>query len=144
MGDSLWARTYGGGDNDAGKCIHQTNDDGYIIAGETWSFGAGLSNIYLLRTDSLGLLAVKEEPLPDVSRDWKVVIKIDPLIVLSYTNRPEGFRASVFNALGRKVDELTTSNSSGSLMFGQSYPSGVYFVRVADNPSKTERVIIVH
>ena len=56
-GDTLWTRTYGGTDIDYGNSVQQTSDGGYIIAGETWSFGAGTpdsANVYLIRTNASG------------------------------------------------------------------------------------------
>ena len=53
-GDSLWTKTYGGKQYDRGKSIQQTFDGGFVIAGNTESFGAGLSDVYLIRTDSNG------------------------------------------------------------------------------------------
>jgi hypothetical protein len=53
-GDALWTRTYGGSDSDYGWCVRQTSDGGFIIAAETYSFGAGMSDLYLLKTDSEG------------------------------------------------------------------------------------------
>ena len=49
-----WMRTYGGSLDDKGHHVFQTSDGGYIIAGTTNSFGAGESDIWLLKTDSLG------------------------------------------------------------------------------------------
>jgi hypothetical protein len=53
-GDTLWTRTYGGSDYELGHSVWQTSDGGYIIAGETYSFGAGLADVYLVKTDSSG------------------------------------------------------------------------------------------
>ena len=53
-GDTLWTRTYGGSKYDAGRSIQQTDDGGFVVAGESWSFSAGLNDVYLIRTDANG------------------------------------------------------------------------------------------
>ncbi|PJA26943.1 MAG: hypothetical protein CO189_08780, partial [candidate division Zixibacteria bacterium CG_4_9_14_3_um_filter_46_8] len=53
-GDTLWTRTYGGSNWDGAYSVQQTNDGGYIIAGETASFGAGDWDFYLVKTDGTG------------------------------------------------------------------------------------------
>ncbi|MFA5032042.1 MAG: hypothetical protein WC614_03380 [bacterium] len=54
VGDSLWAKTYGGGKDDIGYSVANTSDGGYIITGSTKSYGAGGIDVYLIKTDSLG------------------------------------------------------------------------------------------
>jgi uncharacterized delta-60 repeat protein len=49
-----WQKTYGGTGNDQAWCIQQTNDGGYVVAGETDSFGAGLLDIWILKLTSTG------------------------------------------------------------------------------------------
>lgn len=53
-GDTVWTRTYGGADRDEGHDVDVTSDGGYIIAGATYSFGAGSRKVYLVRTDADG------------------------------------------------------------------------------------------
>jgi hypothetical protein len=53
-GDTTWTMTYGGSQSDKGYSVKQTADEGYIIAGETSSFGAGYEDVYLIKTDANG------------------------------------------------------------------------------------------
>jgi arginine repressor len=53
-GNVQWAKTYGGGGNDRAYSVQQTSDGGYIVAGNTLSFGAGNSDIFLIKTDANG------------------------------------------------------------------------------------------
>jgi hypothetical protein len=54
LGDSLWIKTYGGSLPDKAYSVRRTSDNGFIVAGHTDSFGPGVVNVYLLKTDSLG------------------------------------------------------------------------------------------
>jgi hypothetical protein len=53
-GNLKWAKVYGGTNKDLAYSIQQTNDGGFIIAGGTWSFGAGDGDFLLIKTDASG------------------------------------------------------------------------------------------
>jgi hypothetical protein len=50
----LWIKTYGGPLNESGHYIRQLADSGFIIAALTESFGAGLEEGLIVRTDAAG------------------------------------------------------------------------------------------
>jgi len=52
--DTLWTRAYGGANDDVGRSMQLTADGGCIIAGYTLSFGAGGSDVWLLKIDAQG------------------------------------------------------------------------------------------
>ena len=49
-----WARTYGGSKNEVGYSVQQTSDGGYIVAGQTESFGAGGTDFWVLKLSPNG------------------------------------------------------------------------------------------
>ena len=52
-GDQEWIKTLGGSDQDSGNCVKQTSDGGYIVVGETDSYGVN-GDVYLIKTDATG------------------------------------------------------------------------------------------
>lgn len=63
-----WQKTYGGVKEDHVCSIRETSDGGYIVAGETWSFGAGEGDIWVLKLRPDGSIA----PSCDFVRDTSI------------------------------------------------------------------------
>jgi len=53
VGDTVWTKNIGGTANDGGRAV-QTSDGGFFIGGNSFSYGAGSSDVYILKLDSNG------------------------------------------------------------------------------------------
>ena len=59
-GDLQWTKTYGGVYDDDAYSVVQTDDGGYVLVGNTQSFGAGETDAFMVKADASGnLLASK-------------------------------------------------------------------------------------
>jgi len=64
-GNSIWGKTFGGTEEDYGYCVRQTPDGGYIITGKTESYGAGDSDVWLIKVQADGGSIGSDFPIDD-------------------------------------------------------------------------------
>jgi hypothetical protein len=53
-GNMQWQKAYGGANYDFAGSVVQTSDGGYALAGWTYSFGAGVADVYLVKANAAG------------------------------------------------------------------------------------------
>ena len=93
-------RTYGGSRADYGRCLVQAADGGYIIAGSTDSYGAGGRDIWLVKTDSAGMVAIEEPEPPALREPATAPTVVSRAQLLARMAQPG---ALLFDATGREV-----------------------------------------
>ena len=156
-GRERWARTFGGDSNDYAYSIRPTADKGYVVAGYTRSFGAGGEDAYLIKTDSLGRVAIAEPrsgrphgTFPSLSCEPNP-FRRSTKIRLSAAATDSDLRAlHVYNAEGRLVSTLAMGPGSCVLWEGKddtglALPAGTYFARCNGAGQRaTARLVLQH
>jgi len=103
--------------------IWQTREKSVTFYGEPWS----------------GVVEDQPINLPH----WEIVTSCGREIILQYSGYPQGFQASVFDVAGRKVDEVRACKPSGTVTWGESAPTGVYFIRASGSQAKEVKRFII-
>ena len=126
-GDTVWTRSYGGAGGDYLRSVQQTADGGYITASETFSFGAGGADVYLVKTDSIGTMEWAKT-YGGTAADYGYSVRQTPdggFITTGYT-ASDG--AGSFDVLLLKTDSL--GNVEWARTYGSSGFDYGYEVRV--------------
>jgi len=63
-GDTIWSRLYGDFPKTFAYSVRQTMDEGFIVTGGSNSIGGTTYDVYLLKTDSQGIIVSDQAPYP--------------------------------------------------------------------------------
>jgi uncharacterized delta-60 repeat protein len=115
-----WQKSYAGASDDYARTVQQTGDGGYIVAGYTASFGAGATDIWLLKLNGDGTIAwersyggTSSESDSNDSGTW-VQQTSDGGYVVSGTTNSFGANLTYWNAWVFKTD------STGAIAFSST------------------------
>ena len=122
QGDTLWTKTYGGTDSDAGYAVQQVNDGGYVIAGTTYSFGAGYCDVYLIKTDANGNVGIEEPLTKQPARHTRFLVQPNPFTSFARVPGHETELFTLSDVTGRQVAVCKGDR------VGEGLRPGVYFL----------------
>ncbi len=151
-GEVLWVRTFGGSEDDEAYSVQLTEDGDYMVAGYTESYGAGLSDCWLLKISG-DLVGVTEDDCGELPSDIGMIQNypnpFNAKTIIRY-NLPSDSDVTIeiYDILGRKIETLVSGyRPAGSHTLtwdAEDLPSGIYFYRIeAGGYSKTRRCLLL-
>jgi len=153
-GDQLWTRYFGGDQAEIAYSVIPTSDDGFILTGYTESYGPGSEAVYVVKTDSLGVVeptsAEENSLIPDaigLSQNYPNPFNAQTTIGFSLPEA-QNIQLTIYDLLGRKVrillDEYHQQGSYTIDFDASGLSSGVYFYRLsAGGTVETKRMLLL-
>jgi hypothetical protein len=148
QGDTNWTQTYGGSSDDGAAAVIEMPDNTLLIAGKTYSFGAGGYDVWLIRTEPITGITEREDNLE--LRTEKVELTAIPNPFTTSTSihlsskeyRAKSIELQIFDVTGRQVREFILYPLSfilgitwdGRDELGKVLPPGIYFLKLNDKP----------
>jgi hypothetical protein len=149
FGDEIWSAVYGGSSMDICFSARQISDEGYIMVGDTHSFGEGNGDVWLIRLDSE--TAIAGEGVPVQPSQFTLFQNspnpFNPSTTINYSlPKISDIRIEIYNLLGQRVatiyEGIQDAGEHNVIWDASDYPSGVYFTRL-EMAEKSESIKMV-
>jgi len=151
-GDLIWNKIVGGHNYDMAMAIIEHYDGTYIIGGNTYSYGAGDQDAWLVNLDTVGFSHITE---PFVEQDIFFITQNYPnpfnaVTTIRYAvGTPGKVELSIYNLLGQKVATLVNdSKPAGNYTVNwdaSGFSSGIYYcvLRTGENLVQTRKMVLL-
>lgn len=112
-GEVIWDKKYGGVNKDYGNSVKQTPDGGYIMLGNTFSFGSN-GDAYLVKTDPLGAV--------EWSKNYGGANMDEGISVIANTDGTYTFCVRDSSTLNADVNvQVIKTDASGGIIWNKNY-----------------------
>ena len=139
-GDTIWTKIFGGSERDRGYSLQQTNDGGFIIAGSTESYGQGKNDVYLIKTDSNGIISTEIDEIK--TDELRLSIYPNPFHTHVTITLPSTYMISddlsfvMFDLFGREIARIDNIKSTTFDFYRNNIPNGIYMFRIIENQTE--------
>ena len=143
-GNIIWTNTFGGPTHEVGYAIYETSDLGFIVTGYTVSYGAGMSDMYLIKTNSNGIIT----SINDIN------VKLDPIeiypipcsniLYLKKTGKISQIEMISINGKCLRPIIISQVNQEILQFDISDFPRGVYIVKIKYSDSFYYKKIIIN
>ena len=137
-GDTVWTKVMGGQNEDRGTCVQPLPDHGYIVAGWTYSYGNGFSDLWLIRlefdpTKINGEL--KTRPVSSFYLGNNYPNPFNPVTTITFELPVSAHvKFTIYNSLGQKMttlfDQIMNRGRHEVIWDAANYASGTYFYEI--------------
>ena len=153
FGKKSWSKTYGkSGTWEYASCVQQTSGGGYILSGQTESYGAGRYDGWILKTDDYGNITstgiISNKGFNDFSLQQNYPNPVNRLTKIHFSLPGPGYVSlKVYNLSGKELEtiaersypagEFTEEWSPGNLA------DGIYFYRLKFGESVLTKIFVL-
>ncbi len=140
LGNKLWSKYYGGNLRDEAQILRKTNDGGYIILGNTWSFG-GMQRMYLAKLDSAFNVYGAGIGNQAYNNTYNNGFKVFPnpttnMLTIQYSSSHKN-ELHIYNTLGEIIyKENWFANQTQKSIDISTLPKGIYIIKIGDGVQK--------
>jgi hypothetical protein len=140
-----WINHFGFADDNEANSIQQTFDGGFILTGKTTSSATGNTDVYLVKTDSLG--NILSTGFSDPAETTNLIIYPNPFhtsTTIEFNTQLENADIILYNLYGQVVKSMHNIFSQQVEFNREGLPSGIYFINIIKNQNviATEKIII--
>jgi hypothetical protein len=150
-GDSLWAIAIGGEDYEIFYAVELTDDGGYILAGQTESYGAGGHDIYIVKLspEQVGI-DNQNAPVPrtfSLSQNYPNPFNTSTVIEYQLPTQSQ-VKIEIYNILGNRLCTIQDRRQSAgyyrAIWNADGFSSGIYFYKIqAGAYIETEKMLLI-